>query len=562
MSAFEERTKQKLSRQSKHSYMAPIPQFDFDFIVIGSGFGGSVSALRLVEKGYRVAVMEMGRRWPPDTLPHTSWSIHRWFWRPKLGLRGFFNMRLFRHVTILHGCAVGGGSITFAGTLLPPPEKVWESGTWTGLADWKAEMPQHYHTAAHMLGVTENKILGPADHLLKTAAEAVGCGATFYRTKVAILQPADTQPGQNIPDPFFGGEGPRRATCTACGGCIMGCRYAAKNSLDFNYLYLAEKYGARVFPETKVVNVKPLGGSKDGSAGYEVSTVKSTAWIRHQPRRFTSRAVVFSASALGTMELLFRLKENGSLTAISAQLGKHVRTNSESLIGARMPGCRGDFSQGIAIGSGIYIDEHTHIEAVRYPRGSDTMGLLTTFLTDGRPGFLRIALWLKNALGSFLFHPLHTLRLVRPWGWAREAVVLLCMQALDGHIEMRWQRPWFWPFRKFLVSHGDKVPTYIPQANEFARRFAHIAGGTAMSMLPEILFDVPGTAHCIGGCVIADSPAHGVIDNQHRVFGYKNMYICDGSVVAANLGVNPSFTITALTERAMSFIPPAEPQAA
>ena len=286
MPAFEERTKQKLSRQSKHSYMAPIPQFDFDVIVIGSGFGGSVSALRLVEKGYRVAVMEMGRRWPPDSLPHTSWSIHRWFWRPKLGLRGFFNMRLFRHVTILHGCAVGGGSITFAGTLLPPPEKVWESGTWTGLADWKAEMPQHYHTAAHMLGVTENKILGPADHLLKTAAESVGCGATFYRTKVAILQPADTQPGQNIPDPFFGGEGPRRATCTACGGCIMGCRYAAKNSLDFNYLYLAEKYGARVFPETKVVNGKPLVVTRDGSAGYEVRTVKSTAGIRHQPRRF------------------------------------------------------------------------------------------------------------------------------------------------------------------------------------------------------------------------------------------------------------------------------------
>ena len=281
--------------------MAPIPQFDFDFIVIGSGFGGSVSALRLVEKGYRVAVMEMGRRWHPDTLPRTSWSIHRWFWRPKLGLRGFFNMRLFRHVTILHGCAVGGGSITFAGTLLPPPEKVWGSGTWTGLADWKAEMPQHYHTAAHMLGVTENKILGPADHLLKTAAESVGCGATFYRTKVAILQPAGTQPGQNIPDPFFGGEGPRRATCTACGGCIMGCRYAAKNSLDFNYLYLAEKYGARVFPETKVVNVKPLGGSKDGSAGYEVCTVKSTAWIRRQPRRFTSRAVVFSASSVRRM---------------------------------------------------------------------------------------------------------------------------------------------------------------------------------------------------------------------------------------------------------------------
>jgi cholesterol oxidase len=531
-------------------------QFDFDYIVIGSGFGGSVSAHRLVEKGYKVAVMEMGRRWMPSDLPRTSWSIHRWFWRPKIGLRGFFNMRLFGHVTIFHGCAVGGGSITYAGTLLPPPEKVWESGSWTGLANWKGEMPRHYETAARMLGVTENKILGPADRLLQRTAEATGCGHTFYRTHVAILQPDDGEPGrQTFPDPFFGGEGPERTTCVACGGCIMGCRYGAKNTLDLTYLYLAEKHGARVFPETKVVNVRPLKGASDGSGGYEVRTVRSTAWIRRQPRRFTCRGVVFSASSLGTMELLFHLREKGSLPAISGQLGKHVRTNSESLIGARVPGCREDLSQGIAIGSGIYIDEHTHIEAVRYPSGSDTMSLLTTILTDGRPGSPRIALWLRNVLTSLLRHPFKTLRLFQPWGWAREAVILLCMQALDGQIEMCWQRPWFWPFKKFLVSRGEKVPTYIPQANEFAKKFAQVAGGTAMSTLPEILFDVPGTAHCIGGCVIADSSAHGVVDDHHRVFGYKNIYICDGSVVAANLGVNPSLTITALTERAMSFIP-------
>jgi cholesterol oxidase len=532
-------------------------QFDFDFIVIGSGFGGSVSAHRLVEKGYRVAVMEMGRRWTPDNLPRTSWSIHRWFWRPKLGLRGFFNMRLFRHATIFHGCAMGGGSITYACTLLPPPEKVWDSGSWGGLAEWKTEMPSHYQSAARMLGVTENKILGPADLLLKQAAEVSGVGETFYCTKVSILQPVNGQPGgQTFPDPFFGGEGPSRTTCIACGGCMMGCRHGAKNTLDLNYLYLAEKHGARAFPETKVVNVQCLEGASDGGAGYEVSTVRSTAWIRRQPQRFTCRGVVFSASSLGTMELLFKLKESGSLPAVSDELGKHVRTNSESLIGARMTGSREDFSQGIAIGSGIYIDEHTHVEAVRYPSGSDTMGLLTTILTDGRPGSQRITLWLKNILGSLLRHPLKTLRMSQPWGWAREAVILLCMQALDGQIEMCWRRPWFWPFRKFLVSRGNKVPTYIPQANEFARTFAKVAGGTAMSTLPEILFDVPGTAHCIGGCVIADGPDHGVVDSRHRMFGYKNMYVCDGSVIAANLGVNPSFTITALTERAISFIPP------
>jgi cholesterol oxidase len=529
---------------------------DFDFVVVGSGFGGSVSALRLAEKGYTVAVVEMGRRWTPQNLPQTSWSIHRWIWRPRLALRGFFNMRFFRHATIFHGCAVGGGSITYAGTLLIPPETVWRTGSWNGLADWKVEMPQHYANAARMLGVIQNQILGPADSLLRKAAEAARVGNTFYRTNVAILQPADGEsPGKATTDPFFGGEGPDRKTCIACGGCMMGCRFSAKNTLDLNYLYLAEKRGVRIFPETKVVDVKPLVGSADGSAGYEVHAVQSTAWVpRHGPR-FTCRAVVFAASSLGTMELLFRLKESGSLPRISNRLGRHVRTNSESLIGARMPGCSEDLSQGVAIGSGIYIDEHTHIEAVRYPCGSDTLSFLTTILTDGRPGAQRIALWLKNVAVFFFRHPIRTLRLVQPFGWAREAVILLCMQALDSHITMRWERPWFWPFRKFLVSRGKKVPTYIPKANEFAKTFAQLAGGAAMSMLPEILFDVPGTAHCIGGCVIAGSPDSGVVDSQQRVFGYKNLYVCDGSVIAANLGVNPSLTITALAERAMTFIP-------
>jgi cholesterol oxidase len=532
-------------------------EYDFDFIVIGSGFGGSVSALRLVEKGYRVAVMEMGRRWPPQSFPRTSWSIHRWFWRPQLGLRGFFNMRFFRHATIFYGCAVGGGSITYAATLLPAPDKSWRSGSWAGLADWKAEMPRYYGTAARMLGVTENYILGPADKLLKKAGEAAGIGHTFYCTRVGIFQPAGEPPNKTFPDPFFGGAGPSRTSCNACGGCIMGCRYGAKNTLDLNYLYLAEKFGVQVFPESKVVEVKPLSGFADGSAGYEIRTVKSTTWIQRAARKFTCRGVVFSASSLGTMELLFRLKENGSLPAISGCLGKHVRTNSESIIGARVPGCSEDLSEGIAIGSGIYIDEHTHIEAVRYPKGSDTMSFLTTMLTDGRPGARRVGLWCRNVLSSMLLHPIKTLRLFSPFGWARESTILLCMQAVEGHIEMKWRRHWFWPFSRTLVSRGDKVPTYIPNANQFARKFAQVAGGKAMNMLPEILFNIPGTAHCIGGCVMAHSPEHGVVDSHQRVYGYRNMYICDGSVLGANLGVNPSLTITALSERAMSFIPQA-----
>jgi cholesterol oxidase len=407
-----------------------------------------------------------------------------------------------------------------------------------------------------MLGITENKILGPADYLLQRTANRVGAGSTFYRTHVAIVQPAAGESGgTQMPDPFFKGEGPERTTCLGCGGCIMGCRYGAKNSLDLNYLYLAEKKGSRVFPETKVVGVHPLHGAADGSLGYEVRTVRSTAWLRKQPQRFTSRGIVFAASALGTMELLFQLRSKRLLPRISPQLGKFVRTNSESLIGVRTPGYPEDLSQGIAIGSGMYLDEHTHIEAVRYPKGSDVMSFLTTILTDSRPGSRRIALWMRNVLASGLRHPLRMLRLFQPFGWAKEAVILLCMQALDGHIEMTWQRPWFWPFKPVLTSRGKKIPTYIPRANEFARKFAEVSGGTAMSMLPEVLFDVPGTAHCIGGCVIAADSDHGVVDHRQRVFGYKNMYICDGSVIAANLGVNPSLTITALAERAMSFLP-------
>src|SRR5271157_5856929 len=531
---------------------------DFDFIVIGSGFGGSVTAHRLTEKGYRVAVMEMGRRWGPETLPRNNWVLWRWIWRPSIVLHGFFNLEFFRHVVIAHGCAVGGGSVTYAGTLLVPKDSIWENGSWAGLAPWKAEMPQHFATALRMLGVIENQILGPADHLLRRVADAAGVGGTFYRTSVGVFQASEgDEGGETYPDPYFGGDGPERTTCIACGGCMMGCRYNAKNSLDKNYLYLAEKHGARVFAETKVVDVVPRNGAADGSNGYEVRTVGSMVGSGHEPRRFTCRGVVFAASALGTMDLLFRLQQKGSLPAISNQLGNRVRTNAESMIGVRVPGSREDLSKGVAIGSGIYLDQFTHIEAMRYPEGSDALGFLCTLLTNGRPGWTRIVLLVRNFLAAWLRHPIRTARCLHPFGWARESLLLLCMQTLDGYIDMRLQRPWFWPFRKMLASRGRRIPTYIPQANDFAAKAAKLIGGTPMSMVTEILFDIPCTAHILGGCAMAASPAEGVVDRRNRVFGYKNMYVCDGSVIAANLGVNPSLTICALTERAMSYIPPA-----
>jgi cholesterol oxidase len=534
----------------------PDSSWDFDFIVIGSGFGGSVSAHRLTEKGYKVAVIEMGRRWTPDSFPKSNWQLSRWIWRPGLNLRGFFNIQTFRHVVILHGCAVGGGSITYANAMLLPPDSIWEGGSWAGLVDWKTEMAPHFRETVRMLGVVENRILGPADRILKRAAEAAGVGHTFYHSQVALFQASEGEAaGKTYPDPYFGGEGPERATCVGCGGCMMGCRFNAKNTLDKNYLYLAEKHGAHVLAETKVVDVACLNAKADGSRGYEVSTVKSTAFFNAEPRRLTCRGVVFAASALGTMDILFRLKEKGSLPEISNQLGSRVRTNAESLIGVRIPGSTEDLSQGVAVGSGIYLDDRTHIEVVRYPRGSDAMCLLGTLLAGGRPGWRRIGSWLGTLATSMLRHPIKTVRSLQPFGWARETLILLCMQTLEGHIGMRLRRPWFWPFRKILVSHGSKVPTFIPHANEFARQMAELVGGTALSMITEILFDIPGTAHILGGCTIAASREQGVIDHRHRVFGYKNMYVCDGSVLAGNLGVNPSLTICALTERAMSYIP-------
>ncbi|MBD2858030.1 GMC family oxidoreductase [Spongiibacter sp. KMU-158] len=531
-------------------------KYDFDYLIVGSGFGGSVSALRLAEKGYSVGVMEMGCRWETDTLPKTSWNIRRWMWKPWVGLRGFFNIRLFRHVMVLHGNAVGGGSITYANTLLVPKDSVWRDGSWSGLEDWESVMPGHFNTAKRMLGVTENRIMGPADILLKEAAEECGRGDSFYRTQVGVFfgDEGEVQ-GKRYPDPYFDGQGPERNSCIGCGGCMVGCRYNAKNSLDKNYLYLAERRGAQVFEETRVINIKPLNGG-EGEQGYEVTTQSSRLFgglLRK--RRWRVRGVVVSASSLGTQELLFKLRDKGSLPNISDQLGRRVRTNAESLIGVRLPGDP-EMDKGIAIGSGFYLDEHTHIEATRYPRGSDAIGFLLTALARGQPGYRRIFTWLRTLLKLLLTKPLLAAPLLLPFNMARQTLIFLCMQTLEGHIDLRYQRRWYWPFSKTLQSFGPKIPTFIPQANEFAFNMARRIGGLAGSVITEVLFDIPVTAHCMGGAAMGKTAEDGVIDSRGRVFGYQNLYVCDGAMLGANLGVNPSLTITALSEHTMSHIPP------
>ena len=405
--------------------------FDCDYLIVGSGFGGSVSACRLTEKGYDVVVLEQGRRWTPENLPSTNWKVWDYLWEPAVRLRGFLHLALFKHVLILHGNAVGGGSITYAQTLLVPPDSVWKEGGWAGLDDWDSVMPEHYRTAKRMLGVTQNKRPAAADWKLREMAKAGGVEDSFYLTDVGVFFGDEGDPGgREHPDPYFGGEGPARKSCNACGGCMCGCRYDAKNTLDKNYLYLAEKRGAKVHAETKVVDVRPLGGAADGSLGYEV--VSEPTWGGGGRRTWRARNVILAASSLGTQSLLFKLKTEGSLPMISGDLGKRVRTNAESILGIRYPGSKEDMSKGVGIGSGIYIDEHTHIEAVRYPDGSNLMSFLLTVLTGGRPGITRPLSWL-GAVGKLMVtRPIDGIRMLLPYRFSNETVIFLVMQTLDG----------------------------------------------------------------------------------------------------------------------------------
>jgi cholesterol oxidase len=531
-------------------------QYDYDFVVIGSGFGGSVSALRLAEKGYRVAVVEQGRRWTSGNLPRTNWNLARWIWQPALGLRGFFAMRFFKHLVVLHGNAVGGGSITYGNVLLVPPESVWSQGSWAGLNDWPRVMPGYYETAGRMLGVATNRLLGPADLRLREMARTIGAENSFYPTEVGVFFGKEgDEPGTTYADPYFGGEGPSRKSCTSCGGCMVGCRHDAKNTLDRNYLYLAERKGAEVMAESKVIDVRPLSDRADGSAGYSIRVISAAKGSRERNSTIACRGVVFAASSLGTQDLLFRLREKKSLPRISDALGTRVRTNAESLIGVRFPGSKVDLSKGIAIGSGIYVDDHTHIEAVRYPGGSDAMSLIATVMARRRPGSVPLLNWLATVCGLFFRRPIAALRVFLPFGWARETMIFLCMQTVDGHLTMRLKRRWFWPFSKRLTTHGGRIPAYIPKAHDFACKAAEATGGIPLASIAEILLNVPMTAHCLGGAAIGRTPAEGVCDSRNRVFGYRNMYICDGSMLGANLGVNPALTIVALTEHAMSHVP-------
>jgi cholesterol oxidase len=522
-----------------------VTAFDYDFAIVGSGFGGSVSALRLTEKGYRVAVLEMGKRWRKEDFPKTTWNVRKYLWRPWAGMYGILQMTLVKDAFFLHGAGVGGGSLVYANTLLVPPDEAFRDARWVG-QDWKAALAPHYETAKKMLGVVRSPIIVETDRMLKEVADEMGRGDTFHHANVGVF--FGDEPGKTVPDPFFGGEGPERTTCTMCGGCMVGCRVGAKNTLDQNYLYLAEKRGAVIEPESKVVDIRPLDGG-----GYELEIVRSTG-LRHPQRHLRVRGVVVSAGSYGTVDLLMRCKERGTLAKLSSQLGRYLRTNSEALLGIRSRKPDVDYSRGIAITSGVFVDDKTHIEVVRYPAGSDALAPLATVLTDGGGGVPRWLRW----IGTALRHPLQFLRTVVPFGWAKKTAILLVMQPVDNHLRYTLRRRWWWPFSKKLDSDrgdGPPVPVYIPVANLVAKKMAAKMDGVAQSGLLEVLLGKASTAHILGGCPIGLTPEDGVVDPDSRAFGYEDFYVVDGSIIPANLGVNPSLTITAMAENAMAKMP-------
>ena len=524
---------------------------DYDVLVIGSGFGGSVTALRLTEKGYKVGVLEAGARLADSDFAETSLDLKRFLFKPALGCYGIQRIEMVRDCLILAGAGVGGGSLVYANTLYDPLDPFYRDPSWADITDWKAELAPYFEQAKRMLGVVENPFVTPADRVMQQVAEDMGVADSYQQAPVGVFFGQEgLAPGTAVADPYFGGVGPTRNTCIQCGECMVGCRHNAKNTLVKNYLYLAEQNGARVHPLTTVTRVVPRVGG-----GFEVHARWTRAKLRRwsATRVFTADQIVFSAAAIGTQKLLHKLKTTGDLPAISDRLGDLTRTNSEAILGAIAPDLSIDYSHGVAITSSIHPDESTHFEPVRYGKGSNSMSLLQTVLTDGGPDrkkrWLR-EMWKQRSNLPGLYDVRH---------WSERMVVLLVMQALDNSITVFPKKtPFGWRLSS-RQGHGEPNPVWIPAANHGARLMAKamsnesgkgFAGGTIGEP-----FNVPMTAHFIGGCTIGNSPKTGVVDPYQRLYGYDGLHVVDGSTISANLGVNPSLTIAAQAERAMAFWP-------
>ncbi|MFI9613080.1 GMC oxidoreductase [Streptomyces sp. NPDC052023] len=541
----------------------PQDAYDYDVIVVGSGFGGSVTALRLTEKGYKVGVLEAGRRFTRDTLPKNSWDLKNYLWAPKLGMYGLQRIHLLGNVMVLAGAGVGGGSLNYANTLYVPPKPFFEDPQWGHITDWQQELAPYYDQAQRMLGVRLNPTMTPSDVHLKAAAQRMGVGDSFHMAPVGVFfgdgkdadGKATARPGEEAADPYFGGAGPARRACAECGECMTGCRHGAKNTLNENYLYLAEKAGAVVHPMTTVVSV-----TDDSQGGYAVTTLPTGRRGKGGGRTFRARRVVLAAGTYGTQTLLHRMKAGGRLPYLSERLGELTRTNSEALVGAQTTNRRYrkvtgerkvDFTRGVAITSSIHPDADTHIEPVRYGKGSNAMGGMAILQIPYADGSSRALAFLRNAAR----HPLQMLRSLNNHRWSERTIIGLVMQSLDNSLTTYLKPD---GVGKGLLTakqgHGAPNPKQIKAASEGASAIAAEIGGFAGSNIGELM-GTPLTAHFLGGCPIGDSRETGVIDPYHRLYGHPGISVVDGAAVTANLGVNPSLTITAQAERAMSYWP-------
>ena len=522
---------------------------EYDWIVIGSGFGGSVAALRLAEKGYRVAVLERGRRYRDEDFAASAWDARRFLWAPALGLHGIFNMSVFKDIFIACGSGVGGGSLVYANTLYRAKPAFFAHRQWPATSDWSAVLAPHYATAERMLGVRRVPHESDSQHLLRDMARHFGVEDSFIQTSCAVYFGT---PGVTVPDPYFGGTGPDRTGCMKCGACMVGCRVGAKNTLVKNYLWFAERLGVEIIPERDVTDIRPLGAA-DGADGYAVDTARPGAWVRSASRTFRARGVVVAAGALGTNALLARCKLVGGLPALSDRLGHLVRTNSESVLAVTLPDDRLKPWNDVAISSSFHPDADTHIEFVTYGEHGDALSALTTLLTGQGT---RITRPLK-LLAAIARHPLQFVRTLWPFGWSRRTLILLVMQSLDNALRFNARRRWFGRGVSLTTAQdeGQPNPTFIEAGDRAARWLAGRTGGLPQSMVLEALANIPTTAHILGGAVIGRDASSGVVDESCRAFNYRNLMVCDGSVMPANPGVNPSLTITAIAEHAMSRVP-------
>lgn len=533
------------------------PVFEYDVVIVGSGFGGSVAAMRLTQKGYRVAVLESGKRYRSDDFPKTNWNLKKYLWYPALRCFGFQKITFLKGLMLLHGRGVGGGSLVYAGTLMQPPANAFDQRGWPEDIKWEQELKPHFATAKKMLGVARNPHLFATDQAIEALGQKMGISGSFHPTEVGVCFGESSRQGirqkpQMIADPYFSGSGPDRGACVSCGGCMVGCRYRAKNTLDYNYLYFAEKWGARVFSETEASRLVPV--KTDQGTHYEIHTRSTTAWFKKRGPVFRAKRVILAAGVLGTVDLLLKNRDvYKTLPQVSSKLGETVRTNGESLLGATSFDASRDFSQGVAIGAAIHPDATTKIEGVRYPSGSGFMRLLAVPLTpDGNQWSRPLKMLLQ-----FIRRWKSWCRLLLLRDWAKSTVILLVMQSIDQKMRLHLGRSFWTGFALGLNGQSSEkpVPAYLPVAQQAAQELAGILDGEPQNVISEVVFNMPATAHILGGCCLAPDRTQGVVNGEHEVFGHPGLYVCDGSVIPANLAINPSLTITALAERFCEFWP-------